>query len=44
MENLKTIVNKINRRSKNMSTETYETTIQGLKDKHDQENPVKNWL
>jgi hypothetical protein len=31
MENLKTIVNKINRRSKNMSTETYEATIQGLK-------------
>jgi hypothetical protein len=44
MENLKTIVNKINRRSKNMSTETYEATIQGLKDIHDQENPVKYWL
>jgi hypothetical protein len=44
MENLKTIVNKINRRSKNMSTETYEATIQGLKDIHDDENPVKYWL
>jgi hypothetical protein len=44
MENIKTIINKINKRSKNMSTETYEATIQGLKDIHDDENPVKYWL
>jgi len=45
METIKTIINKINKR-KHMSenTETYEATIQGLKDIHDEENPVKYWL
>jgi len=46
MENLKTKINKINKR-KNMSenaVESYEATIQGLKDIHDQDNPVKYWL
>jgi len=45
MENLKTIINKINkRRTMSENVESYEATIQGLKDIHDSENPVKYWL
>jgi len=45
MENIKHIINKINkRRTMSENVESYEATIQGLKDIHDDENPVKYWL
>jgi len=45
MENIKNILKRINKRS-NMSenVESYQATIQGLKDIHDADNPVKYWL
>ena len=46
MEKLNTILKRINKRS-NMSEkemESYQATIQGLKDIHDSDNPVKYWL
>ena len=45
MEKLNNILKRINKRTKmNENTESYQATIQGLKDIHDADNPVKYWL
>jgi len=46
MQKIGNIMQNINKRGKqNMqNTETYEAVVQGIKDIHDKENPVKYWL
>jgi len=45
MEKLNNILKRINKRSKmSENVESYQATIQGLKDIHDADNPVKYWL
>ena len=45
MQQIGKLINHINRKRKIMTqTETYQATVKGVKDIHDDENPVKYWL
>ena len=45
MQQIGKLINHINRKRKIMTqTETYTATVKGVKDIHDDENPVKYWL
>jgi hypothetical protein len=45
MQQIGKLIKHINRKRKIMTqTETYQATVKGVKDIHDDENPVKYWL
>ena len=45
MQQIGKLIKHMNRKRKNMTqTETYQATVKGVKDIHDDENPVKYWL